>query len=661
MFRQSDLAQYVHQGVEFVSKLIFRLNRVSYYIHQGREFMAPYINQGLEFACLHFLNFALKDVSWKQFDCLAVHGCGNWTNHSVLALEASSTDDNESKLITVVNLTTRLWQECPVGTLAKTERDHCPENAISAHGQQWIHVSMLIFICVFVLGAGLTYKKEECGRFLFWTALFLFWAADCGAGLWSGMAAQMIVAPISSAQIWPAILMDPFRSSQFWSLVWNVLVFDLPMWVVKLLSNCIICLPEGLRNLVYIIFTTSYGLFFSRRAIGWANEPATVIVFGHNALLVGVQTFFLQFPKMIIMNHIKKCIARPLIHTLGFDDYRPHIFVNTEIHWVWEHLAQPLPRSIVCVMEEEVEEEPRDPENAPFIHRDPPVDPALPARIRPHGRCKKLMCVSCFLVVTCFLVSSFLVCGVLCRAPVCLPKPSQIGGCEQFYATLRDFKSSHPDFENPANNGIWSATKGLVDKKLGEDGKPVFIGGRTLSSQGNFNEWYNNVRGKNKEEHVTLHMTRTAAGTLVMDSPNFFPLDGKGFRDEVFGHNYFFTMEMHHTFVYKGGERFTFFGDDDFWVFINGQLALDLGGTHTPLEETIDLDKLGLTRGRRASLDLFYAERHTKTSSLRIETTAQLEQENCCVVGLTRIATYLMKQYENLLAYIMRGQKSGDM
>jgi len=421
MFRQNDLAQYVHQSVEFVSKLIFRLNSVSYYIHQSREFMAPYTNQGLEFACLHFLNFALKDVSWKQFDCLAVHGCGNWTNHSVLALKASSTDDNESKLITVVNLTTRLWQECPVGTLAKTERDHCPENAISAHGQQWIHVSMLIFICVFVLGAGLTYKKEKCGRFLFWTALFL------------------------------------------------------------------------------------------------------------------------------------------------------------------------------------------------------------------------------------------------CRAPVCLPKPSQIGGSEQFYATLRDFKSSHPDFENPANNGIWSATKGLVDKKLGEDRKPVFIGGRTLSSQGNFNEWYNNVRGKNKEEHVTLHMTRTAAGTLVMDSPSFFPLDGKGFRDEVFGHNYFFTMEMHHTFVYKGGERFTFIGDDDCWVFINGQLALDLGGTHTPLEETIDLDKLGLTRGRRASLDLFYAERHTKTSSLRIETTAQLEQENCCVVGLTRIAKYLMKQYDNLSAYIMRGQKSGDM
>jgi len=296
------------------------------------------------------------------------------------------------------------------------------------------------------------------------------------------------------------------------------------------------------------------------------------------------------------------------------------------------------------------EENKNGPENTPFIHSDPPEDPA-PARIPPHGRCKKLMLVSFPLLVICCLVTSFLLCA----------KPRQIGGGEQFYAILRDFKSSHPDFENPANLGIWSATKGLVDKKLGEDGKPVFIGGRTLSSQGNFNEWYNNVRGKNKEEHVTLHMTRTAAGTLVMDSPNFFPLDGKGFRDEVFGHNYFFTMEMHHTFVYKGGERFTFFGDDDFWVFINGQLALDLGGTHTPLEETIDLDKLGLTRGRRASLDLFYAERHTKKSSLRIETTAQLEQENCCVVGLTRIAKCFMKQYENILAYIMRGQKSGDM
>jgi len=191
----------------------------------------------------------------------------------------------------------------------------------------------------------------------------------------------------------------------------------------------------------------------------------------------------------------------------------------------------------------------------------------------------------------------------------------------------------------------------MVQTKLGEDGKPVFRQTHTVSTQQRFHEWYNNVPGINVPVPIQLDMVRTTSGTLAFDSPDFFPIDGKGFKDEAYGHNYWFTMEMHHTFVFKGGEWVTFHGDDDIWVFINGSLALDLGGAHTPLEETIDLDDLGLTSGKRASFDVFYAERHTTKSSLRIETTLDLEQQNRCVIDIN-IGILHVKQ--RLICFVKR-------
>jgi fibro-slime domain-containing protein len=78
------------------------------------------------------------------------------------------------------------------------------------------------------------------------------------------------------------------------------------------------------------------------------------------------------------------------------------------------------------------------------------------------------------------------------------------------------------------------------------------------------------------------------------------------------------------TFTYNGGEVFSFSGDDDVYVYINRNLAIDLGGVHGPEQLSVNLDTLGLTIGQDYSLDVFQAERHTVGSTFRMDTTLQL-------------------------------------
>eukprot|EP00435_Cladocopium_sp_Y103_P071624 s13_g38.t1 len=48
-------------------------------------------------------------------------------------------------------------------------------------------------------------------------------------------------------------------------------------------------------------------------------------------------------------------------------------------------------------------------------------------------------------------------------------------------------------------------------------------------------------------------------------------------------HNFYFTLELHTTFVYKSGDEFTFRGDDDVWVFMR-LAALGEGQIHLPMK-----------------------------------------------------------------------------
>ena len=275
--------------------------------------------------------------------------------------------------------------------------------------------------------------------------------------------------------------------------------------------------------------------------------------------------------------------------------------------------------------------------------------------------------------------------------------------------TYRDFKGrnesgGHPHMRqkgtSPPDTGLDLGIVGVVCNttnadtcgRLDMDGKPSLAAGthKTVNTGGaNYPEafalWYRdsnpgNIAGANgviltnanpsgapaEGDFVTLTREGSTA-SYSFDSASFYPLNARGFLNTPGeSNNYHFTTELRSFFQYRGGETLTFRGDDDVWVFINGRLAVDIGGIHGPewgrvvlgddgagaddstctvgggattpadctrspaeLADSTDT-RFGLTKGNVYEIVLFNAERHPTGSNFHLTLAGFLAPRSYC-------------------------------
>lgn len=209
------------------------------------------------------------------------------------------------------------------------------------------------------------------------------------------------------------------------------------------------------------------------------------------------------------------------------------------------------------------------------------------------------------------------------------------GGVLSTVARFRDFQPSifanntanpngHPDFEYfaAAETGIPAATLGGGPTGVIGYGNHPF-GTITTHSAPLFAQWWFDIAFVNSPVTRQFNWTLVAGSNDTYEycelpsgfATGFFPIDGDGFGnmpDEP--HNYHFTMTIYLEFTYvPGGRVLNFTSQDDLWVYINGQLVVDLGGVHLPLSTSVNVDtmaaSLGLVAYQTYDMAIFFAQR----------------------------------------------------
>ena len=230
----------------------------------------------------------------------------------------------------------------------------------------------------------------------------------------------------------------------------------------------------------------------------------------------------------------------------------------------------------------------------------------------------------------------------LAALAICLPALAAQAATVTLTGTVRDFHADGVNFEG----AITGLQTGAVASTLTGSAPTLTASGATHISNtgaGAFDNWF--TRPTDTATHaLTLTETSPGSGVYTYSSSAFFPIDGALYGNEGNSHNYHFTYAIASSFGYtKGaGQTFTFSGDDDVWVYFDDLLGIDLGGVHSSLSQTVNLDDLFNAHGGRDSgnysFNFFFAERHLTGSNLTITTSLDLNDNTVPEPGSLALA-----------------------